>query len=52
LPVVPPGLRFYSPAELLNFDSEDMVLVFEDNFDELDMDTWSHDITMAGGGNW
>lgn len=28
------------------------VLIFEDTFEELDMDIWAHDITMAGGGNW
>lgn len=28
------------------------VLVFEDTFEELDMDIWEHDITMSGGGNW
>jgi hypothetical protein len=27
-------------------------LIFEDTFEELDMDIWEHDITMAGGGNW
>lgn len=25
-------------------------LIFEDNFDELDTDTWEHEITMSGGG--
>jgi len=28
------------------------VLIFEDTFEELDMDVWAHDITMSGGGNW
>ena len=27
-------------------------LIFEDNFDSLDLDTWQHEITMSGGGNW
>ncbi|XP_060073960.1 beta-1,3-glucan-binding protein-like [Ylistrum balloti] len=27
-------------------------LIFEDNFDTLDMDTWEHEITASGGGNW
>lgn len=27
-------------------------LIFEENFDELDFETWQHEITMAGGGNW
>ncbi|XP_014665919.1 PREDICTED: beta-1,3-glucan-binding protein-like [Priapulus caudatus] len=27
-------------------------LIFEDNFDELDIETWEHEITMSGGGNW
>ena len=27
-------------------------LVFEDNFDSLDFETWQHEITMGGGGNW
>jgi hypothetical protein len=27
-------------------------LIFEDNFDKLDLDTWQHEITMSGGGNW
>lgn len=26
-------------------------LIFEDNFDELDLETWQHEITMWGGGN-
>jgi beta-glucanase (GH16 family) len=26
-------------------------LIFEDNFDSFDLSTWSHDLTMAGGGN-
>jgi hypothetical protein len=27
-------------------------LVFEDNFTTFNFNTWRHDITMAGGGNW
>ncbi|KAF4517105.1 hypothetical protein B566_EDAN007028 [Ephemera danica] len=27
-------------------------LIFEDNFDTIDMSKWSYEITMAGGGNW
>eukprot|EP00823_Brevimastigomonas_motovehiculus_P009037 TRINITY_DN8709_c0_g1_i1.p1 TRINITY_DN8709_c0_g1~~TRINITY_DN8709_c0_g1_i1.p1 ORF type:complete len:358 (-),score=70.48 TRINITY_DN8709_c0_g1_i1:262-1335(-) len=27
-------------------------LVFEDNFDELDVKKWEHEITAGGGGNW
>jgi beta-glucanase (GH16 family) len=27
-------------------------LAFEDNFDELDMKLWKHEITLGGGGNW
>ncbi|XP_059608689.1 beta-1,3-glucan-binding protein-like [Phlebotomus argentipes] len=27
-------------------------LLFEDNFDTLDYETWQHEITLAGGGNW
>nr|AAP82240.1 lipopolysaccharide- and beta-1,3-glucan-binding protein [Azumapecten farreri] len=27
-------------------------LIFEDNFDTLDLDTWEHEITASGGGNW
>jgi hypothetical protein len=27
-------------------------LVFEDNFDTLDMSRWQHELTMGGGGNW
>ncbi|CAO1306523.1 unnamed protein product [Diamesa hyperborea] len=27
-------------------------LIFEENFDELDFETWQHEITLAGGGNW
>ena len=27
-------------------------LIFEDNFDDLNMKTWQHEITMGGGGNW
>ncbi|CAB3369581.1 Hypothetical predicted protein [Cloeon dipterum] len=28
------------------------VLIFSDEFDTLDLDTWQHEITLAGGGNW
>ena len=27
-------------------------LIFYDEFDEIDLDMWDHEITMAGGGNW
>ncbi|XP_072023402.1 beta-1,3-glucan-binding protein-like [Amphiura filiformis] len=27
-------------------------LIFEDNFDTLNLDTWQHEITAGGGGNW
>jgi len=27
-------------------------LVFSDEFDSLNMSTWSHEVTMGGGGNW
>ena len=27
-------------------------LLFRDNFDTLDLNTWRHDLTMSGGGNW
>jgi len=27
-------------------------LLFEDNFDTLNLDTWQHELTMGGGGNW
>lgn len=27
-------------------------LVFEDNFNTLNFETWRHEITMGGGGNW
>ncbi|ODM87360.1 Beta-1,3-glucan-binding protein [Orchesella cincta] len=27
-------------------------LMFEDNFDKMDLATWQHEITMSGGGNW
>jgi hypothetical protein len=27
-------------------------LIFEDNFNSLDHSTWTHEITMSGGGNW
>ncbi|XP_043233950.1 beta-1,3-glucan-binding protein-like [Amphibalanus amphitrite] len=27
-------------------------VIFEDNFDELDMVTWQHELTLWGGGNW
>ena len=27
-------------------------LAFEDNFDELNMKNWKHEITLGGGGNW
>ncbi|XP_053681606.1 beta-1,3-glucan-binding protein-like [Sabethes cyaneus] len=27
-------------------------LIFEDNFDFLDLETWEHESTLAGGGNW
>jgi len=27
-------------------------VVFEDDFDEFDLEKWQHEITMGGGGNW
>jgi len=27
-------------------------IMFEDNFDTLNLATWQHEITMSGGGNW
>jgi len=27
-------------------------LVFDENFNDLDLDVWEHEITMGGGGNW
>lgn len=27
-------------------------IIFEDNFDFLDLSKWQHEITLAGGGNW
>ncbi|XP_052867859.1 beta-1,3-glucan-binding protein-like [Anopheles cruzii] len=27
-------------------------LIFEDNFDRLDLEKWQHEHTLAGGGNW
>lgn len=27
-------------------------LIFEDNFDFLDVSRWKHEISLAGGGNW
>ncbi|KAI9292786.1 putative glucan binding protein [Neoconidiobolus thromboides FSU 785] len=30
----------------------DYELVFEDNFEVLDLERWRHEITMGGGGNW
>jgi hypothetical protein len=27
-------------------------IMFEDNFDKLDLNKWQHEITMSGGGNW
>uniref|UniRef100_A0A8W8KD03 Beta-1,3-glucan-binding protein n=1 Tax=Magallana gigas TaxID=29159 RepID=A0A8W8KD03_MAGGI len=27
-------------------------LIFEDNFDFLNFETWTHDLTASGGGNW
>lgn len=37
------------------FESEEFCsgdLIFEDNFDELDVQKWEHEQTLAGGGNW
>jgi len=27
-------------------------LIFQDEFDDIDLDVWDHEITLAGGGNW
>jgi hypothetical protein len=27
-------------------------LIFEENFDNLDLGKWRHEVTMAGGGNY
>jgi hypothetical protein len=32
--------------------SAHQTLVFEDDFQELDMQRWQHEITAGGGGNW
>lgn len=31
---------------------QDLELVFNDEFDTLDMSRWKHQITLSGGGNW
>lgn len=37
-----PKKEYFRPGEL----------IFEENFDAFDLDTWNHAKTMAGGGNW
>ena len=27
-------------------------IIFQDKFDTLNFDTWQHEMTMSGGGNW
>lgn len=39
---VGPNGQTYAPGDV----------IFEDSFDRLDLDTWQHEITMSGGGNW
>ena len=37
---------------MLGFALAIEILVFEDNFDQLDFTKWQHEVTMGGGGNW
>lgn len=27
-------------------------IVFQDDFNEFDMEKWQHELTLGGGGNW
>lgn len=27
-------------------------VIFEEHFNTLDLETWDHEVTLAGGGNW
>jgi len=33
-------------------DAEPGELVFEENWDDFNMDIWQHEMTLGGGGNW
>lgn len=37
----------HAPAQVCSGE-----LIFEDNFDFLDVSRWKHEISLAGGGNW
>ncbi|XP_050515652.1 beta-1,3-glucan-binding protein-like [Diabrotica virgifera virgifera] len=37
----------YAPKEVCSGK-----IIFEDNFDELDLNKWNHEQTLGGGGNW
>lgn len=43
--------RALASLTILAFVSAE-TLIFNDDFNTLDMKTWEHELTMAGGGNW
>ena len=41
------GIRNFAASEPARLGASDEVLVFEDNFDDFNLDIWKHDITMV-----
>jgi hypothetical protein len=45
-------LSLLAPAHSAPISHQAMCMSFNDEFDTLDTQRWTHDITMGGGGNW
>ena len=44
--------RIFASLAIVAFASAAETLIFEDNFDELNLKNWEHELTLGGGGNW
>ena len=47
LPSVTTASGLKAPSTICSGD-----LIFEDNFNDFDLQTWEHEMTLGGGGNW
>jgi len=49
-----PGLShmYYNLNDVPEFDMSAATLIFEDEFNTLDLKTWRHELTLGGGANW
>lgn len=46
------NLCLLSAVVIVGYAMAAETLIFEENFDKLNMTRWEHELTMAGGGNW